>query len=110
AKVKKKGAETPTPKAASGAPGATGTSLQTPGLEFGPPGPGVPGGTDPNGDWYMAGVPRKIWERWNLQIKTGMTQSITVRFTSLADGSVENVQILQPSGVYVLDVAAQRAV
>ena len=31
-----------------------------PGLALtGPAGPGVPGGTDPGGDWYLAGVQRK---------------------------------------------------
>jgi TonB family protein len=102
--------ETPTPARAGGMPGGTGTSSQTPGVEFAPVGPGIPSGTDPNGDWYMAGVQRKIWLIWTRQIKTGMGQPIIIRFTILSDGSVEDVQIQQTSGVYLLDAAAQRAV
>jgi TonB family protein len=102
---------TPSPAAASaGGAGSTGRGAQTPGLEFGPPGPGVPGGTDPNGDWYLAGVQRKIWGLWTQQIRTGMTQAVTVRFTIVADGTVEDVEVVQPSGVYLIDAAALRAV
>ena len=110
AKKSKKPEARPTPARAAGVPGGTGTSSQTPGLEFGPPGPGVPGGTDPNGDWYMAGVQRKIWMIWIRQLRTGMTQPLTVRFTILSDGSVEDVQVLQSSGVYLIDTAAKSAV
>jgi len=72
-------------------PGGTGTSTATPGLEFGPPGPGVPGGTDWLGDWYLAGVQRKIWMIWAQQVKSGFSQSIAVRFMILADGAVTDV-------------------
>ena len=98
------------PRSATGAPGGTGTGTETPGLSMAPVGPGIPSGTDPNADWYIAGVQRKIWLIWTRQIKLGMKQPITVTFTILADGSVEGVQLLQPSGVYQLDAAAQRAV
>jgi TonB family protein len=104
---------TPTPPKAAGggAAGSTGKSSQTPGLEFGlTPGPGVPGGTDPMGDWYLAGVQRKIWMLWTQQIRGDMPQPVTVRFTITADGAVEDVEILQSSGAYLLDNAAQRAV
>jgi protein TonB len=110
AKKAKMPKETPTPVRAAGVPGGTGTSSQTPGLEFGLPGPGVPGGTDPNGDWYMAGVQRKIWMIWTRQIRTGMTQPLTIRFTILADGTVQDVQVVQSSGVYLIDTAAKSAV
>jgi protein TonB len=112
-KIKKMAKLTPTPARAAakgGVPGGTGRNAQTPGLEFGPVGPGVPEGTDPNGDWYLAGVQRKIWSLWTQQIHSDMSQSVTVRFTINADGSVENVDIVQGSGVYLLDTAAQRAV
>jgi hypothetical protein len=72
--------------AAAGTPGGTGSA--TPGLEFGPPGPGVPDGTDTGGDWYLAGVQQKIWMLWNQQIKSGFTQPIGVTFTIMPDGSV----------------------
>jgi protein TonB len=55
-------------------------------------------------------VQRKIWGLWTQQIRTGMTQAVTVRFTIVADGSVEDVEVLQSSGVYLIDAAAQRAV
>jgi TonB family protein len=82
----------------------------TPGLEFGPPGPGVASGTDSGGDWYLAGVQQKIWTTWNQQLKTGYSQSVGVRFTILPDGNVTGVRVTQPSGVSLLDMAAQRAI
>jgi len=91
-------------------PTATGTASATPGLEFGPPGPGVPTGTDSGGDWYLAGVQQKIWMVWNQQIKAGYTQSVGVTFTILPDGNVTGVRVTQPSGASLLDMAAQRAV
>ena len=75
-----------------------------------PPGAGVPGGTDPFGDWYLAAVQRKIWMLWAQQVKSGMTQPAIVSFTILANGSVADVQLAQSSGVYLLDSAAQRAI
>lgn len=96
--------------AATGAPVGTGTATATPGLEFGPPGPGVPDGTDSGGDWYLAGVQQKIWMLWNQQIKAGFSQPIGITFTIQPDGSVTDVRVTQPSGVTLLDMAAQRAV
>jgi TonB family protein len=103
--------KTPPPRpAAGGAPGGTGTSSQTPGLAFGPPGPGVPGGTDLFGDWYMAGVQRKIWMLWSQQVRGVTSKEVVVSFTILADGSVADVHPVQPSGIFLLDQAAQRAI
>jgi TonB family protein len=90
--------------------GGTGTGSATPGLEFGPPGPGVPDGTDSGGDWYLAGVQQKIWMLWNQQIKSGFTQPVGVTFTILPDGSVTGVRVTVPSGATLLDMAAQRAI
>jgi TonB family protein len=98
----------PAKAAAGGMAGGTGSS--TPGLEFGPPGPGVPDGTDTGGDWYLAGVQQKIWMLWNQQIKSGFAQPIGVTFTIMPDGQVTNVRVTQPSGASLLDMAAQRAV
>jgi len=92
-----------------GVPGGTGRSSATPGIEFGPAGPGVPGGSDA-GDYYLAGVQRKIWMLWTQQIKTGFARPVTVSFTILANGSVEDVRIVQSSGASLLDMAAQRSV
>jgi protein TonB len=91
-------------------PGGTGTSSATPGLEFGPPGPGVPSGTDTGGDWYLAGVQQKIWMLWTQQGKMGFAQSIGVTFTIQRDGSVTNIRVSEPSGATLLDMAAQRAI
>ena len=98
--------------ATGGAPQGAGRSSSTPGLEFGPPGAGVPGGTDPFGDWYLAGVQRKIWTIWRQQLNGELRQPIAVLFTILADGSVTDVRVPQGqgSGVPLLDLAAQRAV
>ncbi len=94
--------------AAGGTPSGTGSA--TPGLEFGPPGPGVPDGTDTGGDWYLAGVQQKIWMLWNQQIKSGFTQPIGVTFTIMPDGQVTDVRVTVKSGAALLDMAAQRAV
>jgi TonB family protein len=92
-------------------PGGTGTSNQPFGIEMGPVGPGVPGGAA-GGDYYMAGVQRKIWTIWMQQVKNDFSQPVSVAFTILADGSVPpgSVQVTQSSGVSLLDLAAQRAV
>jgi protein TonB len=90
--------------------GATGTSSTTPGLEFAPPGVGVPDGTETGGDWYLAGVQQKIWMIWTQQIKSGFTQPVGVTFTILADGSIADLRVTQPSGATMIDFAAQRAV
>ena len=99
-----------TAPAAGATPAGRGAASATPGLEFGPPGPGVPTGTDSGGDWYLAGVQQKIWMTWNQQLKTGYTQSVGVTFTILPDGQVTGVRVTQPSGVSLLDMAAQRAI
>jgi len=104
---KRRAKPTPTPAAATS---GTGASSSVPGLEFLPPGPGAPGGTDANGDWYLANVQRKIWLLWNQQIRTGPQLSVIVAFTILAEGNIEDVHIVQSSGVYLLDQAAQRAI
>jgi TonB family protein len=93
-----------------GTRGGSGTASQTPGLSIGPPGPGVPDGTDTGGDWYLASVQQKIYMVWTQQIKTGFTQPIGVSFTIQADGSVADVRITQSSGATLLDLAAQRSI
>lgn len=104
--------KSPPPRAAlaGGTPGGTATSTRTQGLSIGPPGPGVPDGVDSGGDWYLAGVQQKIWLIWTQQIKSGFTQPIAVTFTILADGSLEDVSVSQPSGATLLELAAKRAV
>jgi periplasmic protein TonB len=98
------------PAPAAGVVGGRGSGSSTPGLEFGPPGPGVPNGTGTGGDWYLAGVQQKIWMQWNQQIKAGFTQTVGVTFVILPDGSVTGVRVTQPSGASLLDMAAQRAI
>ncbi|HEY3120446.1 MAG TPA: TonB family protein [Vicinamibacteria bacterium] len=102
---------TPAPAAPPASGRGTAASAQMPGLEIGPPGPGAPGGTDPRGDWYLAGVQRKIWMLWTQQIKAGFTQPVTVRFTITADGQLDpDVRIVESSGVALLDLGAKRAI
>jgi len=103
----------PTTAPSSGSAGTApsrSTASATPGLEFGPPGPGVPTGTDTGGDWYLASVQQKIWMLWNQQIKTGFTQAVGVEFTIMPDGSMTGLRVTQSSGSALLDLAAQRAV
>ena len=98
------------PPVPSGTPGGRGTGGDTLGIGIGPPGPGVPDGTDSGGDWYLAGVQQKIWMVWNQQIKSGFALPIGVTFTIQANGTVTDVRVTQPSGTSLLDMAAQRAV
>ncbi len=114
---KKKPEKSPPPRTGPPAPSAatraaTGAPSQFPGLDMvGPAGPGVPGGTDPMGDWYLAGVQRKIWTIWTQQIRGDFNQPVTVMFTILGDGSLDpDVRVIQSSGVSLLDNAAKRAV
>ncbi|MCM2254301.1 MAG: TonB C-terminal domain-containing protein [Vicinamibacteria bacterium] len=95
--------------AGTGAQSTTASSA-TPGVGLGPVGPGLPGGTTSTGDWYLAAVQQKIWMIWNQQLRTGTYPPVTVRFTILGDGQVTDVAIVQSSGQYLLDQAAQRAV
>ena len=44
------------------------------------------------------------------QIKAGFDHPVGVTFTILADGSVADVHVTQPSGASLLDMAAQRAI
>jgi protein TonB len=99
----------PSPAATTASRG-TGTTADPLGLPIGVPGPGVPEGTDYSGDWYLAGVQRKIWVLWTQQAKPNFEAPIGVTFTILADGTVTDVRVTQPSGISQLDFAAARAV
>jgi len=101
---------TPPPASAGVLPGGTGTGTQTPGIEFAPAGPGIPGGVDLHGDWYLTAVQRKIWMIWTQQIKADFRRAVRVQFTIMADGSVRDVRVVESSGAARLDLAAQRAV
>ena len=106
---KKRPTPTPAPARAGGV--GSGTSTDPIGIGIGPPG-GVPGGTDLLGDWYLAGVQRKIYALWVQQIRPEFQQPVAVSFTILADGSVDpgSVNVVQSSGISLIDRAAQRAV
>jgi TonB family protein len=113
--TRKKPEKPPKPVAAGSGP--TNTARPAPGAAAtegfsltAPVGPGVPGGTELFGDWYMTGVQRKIWIVWAQQMRAGMQQPAIVSFTILADGAVSDVHVVQSSGVYLLDNAAQRAI
>jgi TonB family protein len=98
------------PAAPTAAAPSASRAVETKGLSFAPAGAGIPGGTDPNGDYYLAGVQRKIWSIWNQQLRGGAQPAVTVSFTITADGSVTDVQPVQSSGIYTVDAAAQRAI
>ncbi|HEU0094713.1 MAG TPA: TonB family protein, partial [Vicinamibacteria bacterium] len=104
----------PTERTASKATASgTGTNVLPGGVGIiGPPGPGTPNGSDAAGDWYLAAVQQKIWLIWTRQVKSGFSQPITVSFTILADGTLEDgsVRPVQSSGVQLLDNAAMRSV
>jgi TonB family protein len=70
----------------------------------------VPNGADTGGDWYLAGVQRRIWSIWTTQLKPQTQVPVVVSFVILADGNVTDIRVLQPSGVTLVDLAAQRAV
>jgi TonB family protein len=72
------------------------------------------GPQNPFGDRYgaYAGQLRdRIAQKWN---RSGVTAPrnarATVEFTLLRDGSVRDVKVIRPSGSYLLDTSAQRAV
>ena len=99
----------PTPAGAAAA--SAGASSATPGIVFGaPPGIGVPNGVDFGGDWYLAGVQRRVWMIWMSQMRVPVANDAVVTFTIRADGSVADVQLTQSCGVSSLDFAAQRAI
>ena len=101
---------TPPPVPASTGRGGTGSGA-APGLDIeGPPGLGVPDGNDAAGDWYLAGVQRKIWMVWARQMKPNFTEPIAVTLTITETGAVADVRVVESGGVPLLDAAAQRAV
>lgn len=91
--------------------GGTGTANEPVGLSVLPDGAGVGTGNGA-GDYYIAGIQRKIWQIWLQQVKQTFPQPVVVTFTLNPDGSVPlaSVQITQTSGVAMLDLAARRAV
>jgi TonB family protein len=91
--------------------GGTGTSNEPIGLAVLPDGAGVGTGNGA-GDYYIAGIQRKIWQIWLQQVKQTFPQPVVVTFSLNPDGSVPlaSVQITQSSGVAMLDLAARRAV
>jgi TonB family protein len=102
----------PRPRAAARGALARRQSSQTPGGSSSAslPGPALPRGTDPMGDWYSrrSGQIRMLWTQ---QIRGEQSQpgGVHVRFTiTRALGSVEDVEIIQSSGAIFLDNAAQR--
>jgi TonB family protein len=111
----KKTRPTPAERTPPAAPASTArsgaASTGIPGLDIeAPPGLGSPGGNDADGDWYLAGVQRKIWMIWTRQIKSGFTQPIAVTLTITETGAVDEVRVVESGGVSMLDSAAQRAV
>jgi periplasmic protein TonB len=100
----------PAPAAASASRSGT-SAAAVPGLDIqGPAGLGAPGGNDASGDWYLAGVQRKIWMIWTRQATPAFTAPIVVSLTITETGAVEDVRVVESAGLQMLDGAAQRAV
>ena len=61
--------------------------------------------------WYAQQIFDRVGQKWNKADVTSRPRArAVVRFLLLRDGSIQNVQIAQPSGSFTLDTSAQRAV
>jgi TonB family protein len=60
--------------------------------------------------WYLAGVQSKIWSAWVTQVRPDSSVPPIVEFTILRDGTLGPVDLVQSSGIPLLDIAAKRAV
>jgi TonB family protein len=61
--------------------------------------------------WYAQQIFDRVGQKWNRSDVTSRPHArAVVRFLLLRDGTVQNVQVIQPSGSYTLDTSAQRAV
>jgi protein TonB len=61
--------------------------------------------------WYAQQIFDRVSQKWNRADVTSRPHArAVVRFTLLRNGSVQNVEIAQPSGSYTLDTSSQRAV
>jgi TonB family protein len=58
----------------------------------------------------LAGVQAKVWATWVSQVRPAFVSPVEVQFTILEDGSVEGPRVVTPSGNYLLDLAATRAI
>lgn len=116
AKTTKKPEPASTPVAAAAGTPAPEKPKETPapaptaGLALAPQGPGAPNGLDAAGDLYLAGVQRRIWQRWQAELRGEGHAGVTVSFVILEDGSVEEVALVQTSGSSLIDRIAQRAI
>ena len=93
--------ELPRPRAASTARQWHRRRAALPGSTSRPrPASAFPAAPTPNGDWYLAGVQRKIWMIWTRQIKSGFTQPIAVSLTITETGALEtDVRVVESGGV-----------
>ncbi|MBP7147147.1 MAG: TonB family protein [Acidobacteria bacterium] len=104
----------PQPEPPPAGPGGAGTSPGQPGT--GPIAGGVAGlGTDEpfTADWYANLVVARLQDQWRerpLLPAGSPSQRVVVSFVIRRDGTVEDVQILAPSGYTPLDQSAYRAV
>jgi len=61
--------------------------------------------------WYAQQIFDRVSQKWQRADVTSRPRArAVVRFRLLRDGSVQDVQLVQPSGSYTLDTSAQRAV
>ncbi len=85
------------------------TPAVAPGLGLGGAGGGSPFDQDFEYAYYVQQMLGRIHQHWQRTAVRG-TATVTVRFTILKDGSVQNVEVEQSSRVSILDRGALRAV
>ena len=61
--------------------------------------------------WYQTLMSDRISQHWDrADVRASPSQRCAISFTISRDGTVSNVQVTQPSGSYLLDTSAKRAV
>jgi TonB family protein len=61
--------------------------------------------------WYQTLMSDRISQHWDrADVRASPSQRCVISFTISRDGTVSNVQITQPSGSYLLDTSAKRAI
>ena len=61
--------------------------------------------------WYQTLMSDRISQHWDrADVRASPSQKCAVSFTIARNGTVSNVQITQPSGSYLLDTSAKRAI
>ena len=81
-----------------------------PGLGLGGAGGGTPFDQEFEYAYYVQQMFARIYQNWQKAPVRGGKPVVIIRFTILRNGSVQNVEVEQSSGIPFLDMAAQRAI